>query len=70
MPRWLLQVLKRIRALAASGAVRLTYKAEGEVVVVLSKAEADKRGRPAGVGIKLTRGGDEARKAIGDFLSR
>src|SRR5262249_44834565 len=34
MPRWLQKVLKRIRELAATGAVRLTYKALGEALLL------------------------------------
>jgi hypothetical protein len=34
MPRWLTEVLRRIHALAGSGAVRLTYKAETELVAI------------------------------------
>lgn len=34
MPSWLPKLLKRIRELAAAGEVRLTYKAEREVVVL------------------------------------
>lgn len=34
MPRWLPMVLKRIHDLAAAGAVRLTYKAEREALLL------------------------------------
>jgi hypothetical protein len=34
MPRWLSKVLKRIRQLAASDEVRLTYKAEREMLLL------------------------------------
>lgn len=34
MPRWLTEVLRRIHALAGSGAVRLTFKTETELVVL------------------------------------
>jgi hypothetical protein len=34
MPRWLPKVLKRIRELATTGAVRLTFKAEREALLL------------------------------------
>ena len=55
MPRWLSKVLKRIRQLAASDEVRLTYKAE-RVMLLLGLSPEDVRDVIAALGFEDSAG--------------
>lgn len=66
MPRWLPKVLKRIHELAAAGAVRLTYKAEREALL-LDLSPEDVRDVIAGLGARDS-DGRVASEATGEWM--
>ncbi len=66
MPRWLPKVLKRIHELAAARAVRLTYKAEREALL-LGLPPEDVRDVIAGLGARDS-AGRVASEATGEWL--